>query len=345
MGPVVPIRDPEAIENEACAWVAQVDGGAMSQGDVEALKEWIARSPQHKAAFERMASKFLVLRDPLNVLDKPKAETALRRRQRRFFFGRPVQAVLGFASLILVAFLSVNLFLEPAPDSPLNPPIMTHYADIGEQRTIVLTDGSRVILNTNSRIDVAFNAQERAVHLIYGEAIFDVEKDAARPFKVHTQKGVVRAIGTVFSVRVRKSAVEVLVEEGTVEVAPKPSGLRDVRADGLIEATQISSGKYASFNEIEQRITTVDPDTLGKRLSWREGILKFDVDPLSYVIEEVSRYTDVKIVISDPSILDTPVGGSFKVGETQALLDALEKGFGVKVNKVRSDLVYLSPGA
>lgn len=348
MAGVVPMPDPELIETEACAWIAQVDGGNMSAGDREALKEWISRSPQHKRAFERMAARFMEMRDPFDAV-----KTQQRRQEKAFirpFLNvlRPAVLAAALASFVAAVILVV---MEPKIDAP-NQGEATYFntasyqSGIGEQKTVTLEDGSTIVLNTNTRVDVGMGEDERSIHLIYGEAIFDVEKDPERPFKVYTEKGVVKAIGTVFSVRVRTVDVEVLVEEGVVEVAPKRDGGSQDRDDlASLTITKVVSGKYATFNEIQQTVKTVDMKTMDRKLSWRDGVLVFEVDPLSYVVEEVSRYTDVKIVISDPDILNIPVGGNFRVGETKALLDALEKGFGLRVTRVREDLVYLSPGA
>lgn len=347
MAPVVSLPDPELIETEACAWVAQVDGGNMSAGDMEALKEWISRSPQHKHAFEKMAARFMEMRAPFETAKVAKPQ-APKLGIRSFIDGfRPVPLAAAAAAMLVAAFLFVGLSsnvdgLGQGGSSFVR--TVSYQSAIGEQKTVALEDGSTIVLNTNTRVDVDMGEDERSIHLIYGEAIFDVEKDPKRPFKVYTEKGIVRAVGTVFAVRVRTADVEVVVEEGIVEVAPKQEENQNASGSSAHNVTKVVSGRYATFNEVQQTVKSVDMKTMDKKLSWRDGILVFEIDPLSYVVEEVSRYTDVKIVISDPQILNTPVGGNFRVGETQALLDALEKGFGLKVTRVRRDLVYLSPG-
>jgi len=77
-------------------------------------------------------------------------------------------------------------------------------------------------LNTKSKIDVNYTKTQRSINLVYGEALFDVAKDAERPFVVQTDQGAVRAVGTVFSVRLVNDEVAVLVEEGIVELMAQP---------------------------------------------------------------------------------------------------------------------------
>jgi transmembrane sensor len=79
-----------------------------------------------------------------------------------------------------------------------------------------------------------------------------------------------------------------------------------------------------------------------RKLSWREGVLSFSGEPLEHVVEEVSRYTSITIVNSDPAIRDISIGGYFKAGETDAMFEALETSFGVRVNRVNDRLVYLA---
>lgn len=340
MTSVVTLPDPEIIESEACAWLAQVDGGNMSDGDIAALKEWIGRSPHHKRTFERMAAHFIALRGPYEAPAEPAHVRPMARRFGAALLGwrwGAVAAMAAAAALALFA-LTAPLYLNDAA------PVLsqTYAAKVGEQRTVLLADGSRLLLNTDTQVNVTLDAAERAVELVYGEALFDVAKDAQRPFRVYTHKGVVKAVGTVFSVRVRKADIEVVVEEGTVELARGDLAAREARA-ALPAVARLTSGKRAAFNEDKQVVSDIDAEAMDRRLSWRKGLLVFNSDPLAYVVDEVSRYTDVEIVISDPRILALPIGGNFKVGETQALLDALEKGFGIRVERVGSNLVYLSP--
>lgn len=336
MTSVYSLPDPEVIESEACAWLAQVDGGNMSPGDLAALKEWIGRSPHHKRTFERMATEFIALGTPpadvARVADIAAAPSAKPPRWQGW-----ATAVAAATVLILGLALAVPMILQ----QPADQAAQTHVAKLGEQRALTLADGSQLLLNTDTEVHVRMSAAERAVELVRGEALFNVAKDADRPFRVYTQQGVVRAVGTVFSVRLRRAEVEVVVEEGVVELARG-----DVRAgkqpDDLETVTRVASGKRAAFSLENHVVSDLDAATIDRRLSWREGLLVFDSDPLAFVVDEVSRYTDIEIVISDPRIMTMPIGGNFRVGETQALLDALEKGFGISVRRVGDRLVYLS---
>src|SRR5262249_3999796 len=89
----------------------------------------------------------------------------------------------------------------------------------GEQKTVTLKDGSKVVMNESSRIHVSLSSAERVIELRAGEAIFDVARDPGRPFRVHTTSAVVRAVGTRFNVHKLESGTVVSVLDGRVQVA------------------------------------------------------------------------------------------------------------------------------
>jgi len=352
MSSVHNIPSQKDIEAEASAWVVQVDSGAMSKGDVEDLKEWIRRSPQHKHSFEKMAAGFLGMGDllsaPKTLVSRSKSKSRPNRpRRRRSIFARPVTGGLLATALVASAFMASTFLSQPNISTVVEVEAVQEYvASLGEQKTITLEDGSIVTLNTRSKVDVAFDNNVRRIELIYGEALFDVAKDAERPFQVFTERGMVRAIGTVFSVRVLDTNVEVLVEEGIVEVVASPqdaeqSKLSANASDFKVLAT-LSSGDVASFDNQNKVIRTVDLASVVKKHAWKDGTLIFDGDPLSSVVDEITRYTDLKIVISDPDMQRLQIGGTFKAGETDAFLDALDKGFNLSVDQVSEGVVYLS---
>ena len=352
MSSVHNIPSQKDIEAEASAWVVQVDSGAMSKGDVDDLKEWIRRSPQHKHSFEKMAAGFLdmgsLLATPQTLVSRPKSKSKpIGQRRRRPIFTMPVTAGLLATALVASAFMAATFLGQPSVSTGVEVEAVQEYvASLGEQKSITLDDGSIVTLNTRSKVDVAYDDNVRRIELVYGEALFDVAKDPERPFQVFTERGMVRAIGTVFSVRVLDTNVEVLVEEGIVEVVASPQGVKQseltVSAPDYKVLATLSSGDAASFDNENKVIRTVDLASVVKKHAWRDGTLIFDGDPLSVVVDEITRYTDLKIVISDPDMQRLQIGGTFKAGETDAFLDALDKGFNLSVDQVSEGVVYLS---
>lgn len=223
----------------------------------------------------------------------------------------------------------------------------TYVTAVGRQQRIDLADGSRITLNTDSQIEIAFNAQYRDIRLLRGEALFEVAQDPDRPFRVYAGNGLVRAVGTAFTVYLKdENNVSVTVAEGEVELVavsvPRGDRMAGGAADPSIASlATIKAGQIATFGLDIESIQTLDDAELSRQLSWRDGMLRFDGEPLSEAMHEVSRYTTTRIVILDPTLRDLRIGGYFKVGETDAMLEALELSFGVRVERANEKLVYL----
>ena len=89
-------------------------------------------------------------------------------------------------------------------------------------------------------------------------------------------------------------------------------------------------------------IEVIDAPEIVQKLAWHQGLLRFSGDPLEDVVAEISRYTDLSIVILDPEIRDLRIGGFFKVGETEKMFQALETSFGVRVQRKGKNVVLLA---
>jgi len=336
MSKVAQFPNARQIELEACAWIAQLDGNTPSQEDLTAFREWINRSPQHGQEIKRLS----VLWSDLNIMTELAIPIKKRRQAMsdRFLLRGAVIALLVVLSVAPAAF-------HFRPRTPVAANVL-YSTDVGEQKPITLADGSRVLLNTDSRIQVNYSAQQREVFLLRGEAYFEVAHNAERPFLVYAGANMVRAVGTAFTVYLKKQDIEVVVTEGIVELSAMANGSGGRTAKNLIKPAiklaDIKAGQSADFNQEVESIQPVMPLEIKRKLSWREGILAFSGEPLEQVVAEISRYTPVTIVISDPAIRNVRIGGYFKVGATDALLEALETSFGVRVNRVNDKLVYLA---
>lgn len=331
------------VEAEACAWIVQFDGSEPSPQDMAAFREWINRSPQHLKEIRRLSA----LWGDLNILTElagPQkeglAQVSGRAARRSSFVPVTVSALAVFAIAVFGLYGPIRNWIDRSSVHAL------YSTSVGEQKSIVLPDHSKVLLNTASQLQVDYQAGHRDVHLLRGEAFFEVAHDRNRPFLVYAGANIVRAVGTAFTVNVQKQDVVVIVTEGVVEVSAVPHAIEGNTGKGQIEPqtklADIKAGQSAAVNQEVESIQSVMPQEIKRELSWREGVLSFSGEPLEQVVTEVSRYTPVTIVISDPSIRDIKIGGYFKIGETDAMLEALETSFGVRVNRVNDHLVYLA---
>lgn len=240
-----------------------------------------------------------------------------------------------------------------------------------------MSDGSILWLNSSTKIEVNYSDAFRRIRLLEGEAHFEVAKDATRPFEVYADDRLVRAIGTAFTVHKLNGNIEVLVSEGTVELAiidntlvVIPDDFQDITIKNNINGSdtreqsiseqkkainqpthvkkflgKLTAGQRISIpieNENLSNIVELDNSEVTRFLSWKEGKLVFAGESLEEVIQEITRHTEVKIDVLNPQLKTMRIGGQFQVGETDTLFYVLESGFGIHVNKLNNHHVQLS---
>src|SRR5260221_262688 len=200
-------------------WAVRVQSADVARHELLALDEWLKADPRNAEDYARVnkiAHLGLKLRDypqeRARLTGYAKLRTEAGFDSERLRRGRRWRLVTAGAAAGVVVALAVLLA------SDLSALSGRYAAGRGEQRQVVLEDGSRIVVNTDSEVAVRFHEFERSVQLVRGEAFFEVAKDAARPFVVRTGRAEVRAVGTKFSVRRNDSDTEVVVTEGRVRV-------------------------------------------------------------------------------------------------------------------------------
>jgi transmembrane sensor len=158
---------------------------------------------------------------------------------------------------------------------------------------------------------------------------------------VHAGDAVVRAVGTQFEVRLLSGQhVDVVVNEGRVEVQAAAPGLAPAPAATVRD---LSAGQQLSTASADYAVVPVSPAQLSSELAWRDGAIVFDGEALSDAIAEIERYTDARIVISDPGIAGLRVGGRFRTDDVQGFFDGLQAALPVTIRRTPAGLVYIDP--
>ena len=351
---IVSFPDQSRIQEAASHWLVRLDGGPLSEEEVATFSEWLGSCPQNREAIVELCR----LWDHMEVLSELATlfsydhKVSSQPERPSLTVNRPafLYTVAAASVLVIIVFLHQQLGLSGIGDTTSHQSEMAYQTLIGEKQDILLEDGSIANLNTDSHIVVYFSDRQRNIRLIRGEVYFDVAHYPDRPFLVHAGSGIVRAVGTAFSVRLKGQNMEVTVTEGKVEVT---SAVADTtgRLDDLIDIISdeylatLSVGQTAEFGEKAiNMVQAIEPEAVSRKLSWQHGMLEFNGETLAEVVGEISRYTDKKIIISDASIRDIRIGGYFKTGEVDALLAVLKDGFPITINRVDDNLIYLSEG-
>ncbi|WP_232495743.1 FecR family protein [Novosphingobium kaempferiae] len=195
---------------------------------------------------------------------------------------------------------------------------------VGQRRTIGLSDGSRVTLDTDTAIDIAYLPDKRLIRLVRGQAFFAVRHDATRPFRVAAGERIVSVLGTSFNVRVSPEETRVVLVEGAVAVS---KGSDPAQPDAVFEHLSPGQELIAHLGD-DDHIHNAD---LGSGLGWREGFLQFDGDPLGKVVAELNRYTPQKLLVRDPWVADLRISGAFPTGDTDRFIQTLGAIYPVRV--------------
>jgi transmembrane sensor len=145
--------------------------------------------------------------------------------------------------------------------------------------------------------------------------------------------------------------VDVVVNEGRVEVqttAPVPVSVSKISGGQTHPASAttlraLSAGERLSTAGHDYAVVPITAQQLSSELAWREGAIIFDGEPLSEAIAEIERYTDARIIVSDPEIAAMRVGGRFRTGDVQEFFDALQTALPVSIRHTTAGVVFIDP--
>jgi transmembrane sensor len=300
---------PEPVRAEAAVWLARLHSDHRSADVERGFRAWFAADPLHAAAFERMTQSWEATRALRSEqISRPSADAASRGR------GTRRAAFIALAASIAALSVAGGWFLGSSREAVHAPVIETA---LGERRSLVLADGSKVVLNTDSRIEVAFDSKARRIRLERGQARFDVAKAAGRPFIVSAGGKSIVALGTAFDVRWTDAKLSVVLFEGRVSVS---SGGGVPLLNPKVAVT-LEPGNRAQF---ERSAVTVRPvGRLEREEAWVGGRAVFEGTPLSEAIAEMNRYTHRRLQLTDPAIGQWRISGTFSVEDVDAFARSL----------------------
>ncbi len=345
MSKIKQLPDTEIIKQEAGAWLARLDKGDLSDQEHMDLQRWMSTSEFHASYLKRLVINW----DRMDVLGEladlfplksTEHDSTIAVRNRLAWAGAAVAAVA-----LLVVGLSNSVTPVDVQKIELPAPVVYHTA-IGDFTSVKLTDGTVMKLNTNSLVEVEFDAELRSVTLLRGEASFKVASDPSKPFVVRGGSGAAWAVGTQFNVRLLNDAVDVTVIEGRVKVMTgagnsAPQGMIALLEDDRSHQVLLQAGESVRYNQDIELLKVHKQSDIDQKLAWQRGSLIFNGESLQDAVSEISRYTSLQLLIIDPEINDIPIGGHFKTDDIEGLLAALATNFDIRVDQVSPDQVHL----
>lgn len=309
------VIDADIVE-QAAGWMAMLQSGMASPADKAACLHWRRDRPEHERAWQRMQGFAQDVRAGAAGVPTPLARAALRgaASSRRLV----LKSVAGIA----ITGLGAWTVREQTP--------WRHWAadqgtGTGEQRTLTLSEGTRVLLGTHTAIDVRFTAEHRQIVLRTGDIMVTTGRDATgRPLSVVTDSGSISPVGTRFTVRhepaVAPDITRVAVMEGAV----------DIRTRRSAAALRLVAGQQTRFTS--DTITPGTPLVLADT-AWTEGMLVAERMRLADFVAELSRYRRGSLRC-DPAVADLRVSGAFPLNDPDAVLSLLQETLPVRVRYV-----------
>jgi transmembrane sensor len=282
----------------AIAWQLSLDSG--SPVEREEFTKWHAAHEEHARAWRQLGmldQRFSVASGPARTALLQSRES-IRRRVRKLGSGlASVVAVIGLALFVGDRHLPIDYWLADQRTAT------------GEQRTLRLSDGTLINLNTHSAVDVRFDEKQRLIILQEGEILVETGHGDARPFIVETREGSLRALGTRFLVKREDDGTRLSVLQSAVAAHPQSSPEEQILHEGqqvLMRSNGL--GPIVALN-------------LGAD-AWTRGMLVVDNARLGEVVAELSRYRTGYLGV-DKNVADLRITGSFPLHDTTLALNAL----------------------
>lgn len=292
-------QSTQSLEDTALDWVVLLNSGKATAADQRAYQQWRALSPEHQTVADEAQALWAMLGH---------TPTA----QRHMAPAKPRKAWWpALAASVVLAVAGVAGWQQwPALNAD-------YHTGVGQQQSVTLADGSKVMLNSASALSVDFTASERTVTLRSGEASFEPAADA-RPFVVRSADEHLQTRSGVFSVRRDGDTVTLVVSAGQVQFSGAHQPV-------LVQANQRLQHRAG------QPLLAQQPVDAASLTAWQRGKLIFNGRPLGEVIGELERYQHGRIVISDRELAALPVSGVFDLNDPEGLLRALEQRYPLKV--------------
>lgn len=295
--------------------------GNATDGERRELEEWVKQSPDNNRYFQEMRNVWQAMNpafnpSEINVFEAEKNILANIAATERnvvrvvLLYWQRIAAIIVIPLLLLCTYFYLN-----KNSSQYN---AIEYQEVksphGTFSEVCLSDGTHVWLNGGSslRYPLVFRKGEREVFL-HGEGYFEVEADKENPFVVETGRITLRATGTAFNIEAynNDSITAVTMVKGKVDVA-----------FGNSSPVAMIPGERASFNNLTKQCLIAKTDPY-KWYAWKDGLMIFRDDPLSYVFKRLGQTFNVNIDLRDTTLANAPYRATFEYESLDEILRLL----------------------
>lgn len=317
-GPDAGYSHADPVTDAALDWFVRLLDAPADPETLAAYQAWRCRDPRHADAFDRLAE--------VGGMAELRSATLAHRPPPPMPVRAPRRAWVGaMAAAVLLAMVGTHLYPDLAVRWSAD-----HRTAIGERRDVKLPDGSRLILDSDSAVALAFAGGERRVTLLRGQAWFDVVRDTARPFRVAAGFSMVEVTGTAFTVRSDGRGDSVFLERGRVMVR----GLDD-------PGPPVTLAPGDRLTATALGLTMQPRPDPAEALSWRDGRYAFHNERFDTVVETLRRYHPAPILLLDSHIAAERVSGNYRLDDPAGALAALAGMAGARMTVLPGGIIVL----
>ena len=271
--------------------------GNVTPEEVETVVDWLDVDNDNVKEYMSLHKLY-----DISVLNQSAQLQEKVKKSRSFVFRRIIMEI-GKVAAVALFIVGIEFLLNKEEHKGEPSLFQTLYVPSGQRAELILPDSTRVWVNAQSRIvyPVTFQKNCRQVDL-EGEAYFDVKRNEASPFIVKTEKVDIKVLGTEFNVTAysKNPELKIALLKGTVELESLESSSKYMMKPG--EQIRFKEGKYISSD-----INNMD------HFKWKEGLLCFNNQPISEIMEELCLYYDIHIDVADLPFLKERYSGKFRV--------------------------------
>lgn len=303
---------PAKIIAQAADWLVKMQDQALTENEQSQLQQWCAQSADHQRAWQAAQQ----LNQSFNQVPEKLGLSVLSRKQ-----AQRRNLIKAISALLVIPTGSWLVYQH----SPISSWAADYQTATGELREVMLADGSKLMLNTRSAVNVVFDETQRLIELLEGEIQITTANDEllGRPFLVKTEHGQIRALGTVFTVRLSSEYSQVAIQQDAVEIHTAATD----------KVQRITAGQQSRFSKVDiEPVETSQPTTA---TAWTRQQLIVDNQSLAEVIAELSRYRKGWLRCH-PAVAQLRLSGVFQLTDTDIALSNITHTLPVNV-------VYRSP--
>jgi transmembrane sensor len=298
---------------EAAEWWVRRDMRPLGEEECIQFEQWLAH-PENARAYAKLDATW----DALAHAEADPAIQALHQAAHELPApGRLKSSRTSLMAALAAACAGVLIavsWMRLTSEAPVRPATqaVAYQSAVGEHRTVELSDGSRVTLDTASAVEALFTSAERRLRLEQGRILVEVAKDGARPFVAEAGNYRARALGTRFEINLDADRVEILLTEGSLMVEGTGSARHGAI---LLEPGERFVAGTDRTPRVEQGVN------IARELLWKDGLVEFDNLRLDEAVTRLNRYSGTPILIRDRAVASLRISGVFRANQRDRFLE------------------------